>query len=109
MNRVRDLRQTSGWTQMQLGEKIGAARSTIAMYESEDRQLDPPTICAICDLFNVTADYLLCRSDNPLPAITDADARLLAAYHSANLRDRGLVDQILAAYMETGEMVSAVS
>lgn len=101
MNRIKELRLSYGWTQPQLGKRIGAARSTISMYEAELRQLDAPTIHALCDLFGCTSDYLLCRSDVSRPMFSDEDARILAAYHAASLRDRGLIDQILAAYMPT--------
>ena len=106
MNRIADLRNSYKWTQLQLGKKIGVSRGAISMYESEARQLDRPTICALCDLFGCTADYLLCRSETPLPAISDADARLLSAYHAASLRDRALVDQILAAWLPAEETLS---
>lgn len=95
MNRIRELREGRRWTQAQLGKKIGAARNTISGYETEDRQLTPALICALCDLFGCTADYLLGRSLSPLPAVNDAQARLLAAYDAASVRDRALVDQIL--------------
>lgn len=109
MNRIKDLRLLYGWKQSELGERIGASRSAVSKYETEDRQLDPTTICALCDLFGCTADYLLGRSDAPLPAISDEDARVLAAYHAASLRDRALVDQILAAYMPEDQRKSASS
>ena len=83
MNRVKDLRRSNNWTQAQLGSRLGTARSTVSQYETEDRQLDPATICALCDLFGCSADYLLGRSETPLPALSDEDARLLEAFHSA--------------------------
>lgn len=99
MNRIKELRAARGWTQAQLGNKIGMVKSTVSGYESESHYLDVPTIHTLCDLFGCTADYLLCRSETPLPVISDDDARILAAYHAASLRDRALVDQILAATM----------
>lgn len=108
MNRIRELRMSNGWTQTQLGKKLGVARTSVSMYESESRQLDPPTIHALCDLFGCTSDYLLGRSETPLPVISDEDARILAAYHAASLRDRALVDQILAATLPgSGEKENA--
>lgn len=95
MNRLKDLRQANGWTQAQLGEKIGLAKTTISGYESEAHYLDPPTICAICDLFGCTADYLLGRSDTPLPVISEEDAQLLEAYRAADPRDREFIDHLL--------------
>lgn len=99
MDRIKELRQKKGWTQAQLGKKIGVAKTTICGYEAGERQPDIEKICAICDQFNCTADYLIGRSETRLPAVTDEQARLLEAYQAASLRDRALVDQILAAYM----------
>ena len=98
MNRLRDLRQGMNWTQTQLGQKIGAAKSTISGYEAETHQLDAPTIHRVCDLFGCTADYLLGRSDAPLPVISSEDAELLAAYHALPLAIRQAVDGLLAPY-----------
>lgn len=109
MNRIRELRNLRGWTQAQLAKKIDVARSTVTMYENEDRQLDPALICVLCDLFGCTADYLLCRTESPLPVISDEDARILAAYHAASVRDRALVDQILAATMPSDQEEAAAS
>ena len=97
MNRIRDLRDEKGWKQSDLGTVLGCHATTISKLELEQRQLDPATIHTLCDLFGCTADYLLGRSDSPLPVISDSDARILAAYHAASVRDRALVDQILAA------------
>ena len=82
-------------TQAELGAAIGCVGQTVSKFEKESRQLDPMTICALCDLFGCTADYLLCRSETPMPEISDADARVLAAYHAADPRDRSYIDHLL--------------
>lgn len=98
MNRIRELREANGWTQTQLGKRIGVAKTTITGYEREDRQPTPATICALCDLFGCTADYLLGRSTSPLPVISPEDAAVLDAYHALPLELRRAVDGILAPY-----------
>jgi transcriptional regulator with XRE-family HTH domain len=95
MNRIRELREASGWTQAQLGKKIGAARNTVSGYETEDRQLTPVLICALCDIFGCTADYLLGRSDSRFPTMTGKQARLLDAYDAADERDQAYIDHLL--------------
>lgn len=95
MNRIRDLRTANGWTQSQLGKKIGAAKSTVSGYESGDHQLTPALINTLCDLFGCTADYLLGRSQALQPAITDQQLRLLQAYEAADARDREYIDHLL--------------
>ena len=99
MNRIRDLRTSSGMSQAQLGAKIGCVGQTISKFENETRQLDPPTICALCDIFGCTADYLLGRSDAQLPAVTAEQAAVLRAYDSLPLEIRKAVDGLLAPYM----------
>lgn len=95
MNRIKDLRVSRGWTQQDLAEKMNTAKSVISRYEKERLGLDVDLIVRFCDIFGCTADYLLGRSLSPLPAVNDAQARLLAAYDAASVRDRALVDQIL--------------
>lgn len=70
-------------SQAQLGGVIGCTSATVSKYELEQRQLDPVTINALCDLFGVTSDYLLGRSTVPHSAVTDEDAELLRAFHAA--------------------------
>ena len=98
MNRIRELRQSMGWTQAQLGARVGMAKTTISGYEKGDHQVDPEMICKLCDLFGCTADYLLGRSASPLPVISSEDAAVLDAYHALPLELRRAVDGILAPY-----------
>ena len=98
MNRIRELRQANGWTQAQLGKRIGVAKTTITGYEREDRQPTPATIHALCDLFGCTADYLLGRSPSPWPVISPEDAAVLDAYHELPLEIRKAVDGLLEPY-----------
>lgn len=95
MNRIRDLRVAAKMQQSDLAQRLNVSKVSVSRYELEQRQLDPATINQLCDIFGCTADYLLGRSLSPLPAVNDAQARLLAAYDAASVRDRALVDQIL--------------
>ncbi len=98
MNRIRELRQARGWYQTDLAEKLKTAPNTISRYETGQRQLDPETICMLCDLFGCTSDYLLGRSFSPAPVISDADAELLQIYHELPLEIRRAVDGLMAPY-----------
>lgn len=63
MNRVRKLRLEMGWSQEELGAKIGVQKAAICKYEREKVKLPENVILAFCNLFGVTADYLLCREE----------------------------------------------
>lgn len=95
MNRIRSLRTAAGMSQDQLGKKLGCHATTVSKLELESRQLDPPTIFALCDIFGCTADYLIGRSDSRFPTMTAKQARLLDAYEAADERDRAYIDHLL--------------
>ena len=63
MNRIRELRLALGYRQKDLAAMIGCAENSISNYEKEVRALDPDLINRLCDIFDCTSDYLLCRSD----------------------------------------------
>ncbi len=40
-------------------------QNNISRYETGEREADYATLIALADYFNVSIDYLLCRTDNP--------------------------------------------
>jgi len=61
--RIKNLRESQGWTQFDLAEKLNVKQPTINRYEN-GRVPEPGMLCKIADLFNVTTDYLLGRDVN---------------------------------------------
>ena len=106
MNRIRELRLAAKMQQEDLAHVLNVQRAAVSHYETEKRQLDPETICTLCDLFHVSADYLLGRTDTPLPVISDEDARLLAAYHAAPQNVQKAILALLRPEQVSGKQVS---
>ncbi|MES1053718.1 helix-turn-helix transcriptional regulator [Bacillus thuringiensis] len=63
--RIKKLRKQRKWTQQTLGERVGASSRVIGYYESEERFPSHDTISKLADVFEVTTDFLLGRSDKP--------------------------------------------
>lgn len=63
--RIRELREDHDLTQAQVGEKINVPQRTYAYYESGQRMVPPQILCQLGDLYHVSVDYLLERTDNP--------------------------------------------
>lgn len=61
--RIRDLREDADLTQAQVGEAINVPQRTYAYYESGQRMIPPRVLCALADLYHVSVDYLLERTD----------------------------------------------
>ena len=100
MNRIKDLRVKMGWRQDELAAKLSKSRQAIGNYETGTRGLDEETIHQCCDLFGVTADYLLGRSIQPGSPISDEEWQLLAAYRAADDDARALVRLALKRFAE---------
>ena len=63
--RLRKIREEQGLTQKQFAEKIGSTERGIQRYEAGDREPAFRVILSILDNVDVSADYLLGRTDNP--------------------------------------------
>ncbi len=63
MNRIKQLREELGLTQQELADKIGGAKSTIAMYENESRKPSMEVLLSLSEIFNCSIDYLLGKTD----------------------------------------------
>ncbi len=59
MNRVKELREEKGLSQEELAKVVGTNRTTISLYESEQRGLSLDMIVKLADYFDVSTDYLL--------------------------------------------------
>ena len=63
--RIRSLREDADLTQRQVGEAINVPQRTYAYYESGQRMVPPWVLCALADLYGVSVDYILGRTNRP--------------------------------------------
>lgn len=61
--RLKRLRRELNLSQSELAEKVFSTRSSISMYECDERWPDFETLDHLADVFDVTFDYLLGKSD----------------------------------------------
>ena len=65
MKRLKELRLTKKMSQQILADLIGVSRSTVAMWETSSSQPDNDCLLKLSDIFEVSTDYLLGRTDDP--------------------------------------------
>lgn len=63
MNRIKLLREEKNMTQQELADKLQGAKSSIAMYENEERKPSLEVLLKLAEIFNVSTDYILGISD----------------------------------------------
>jgi len=61
--RLRELRMARGLTQQSLADALGVGQTTITNYETNTREPDNATLQKLADFFDVSADYLLGRTN----------------------------------------------
>lgn len=63
IKRIRDLREDSDLTQAQVAEYLGTSQTMYARYERGANELPIRHLMKLCDLYNVSADYILGRTE----------------------------------------------
>ena len=62
--RIRQLRNEKGLTQTELGKHLNIGKSTVSQYETDTNMPDSDMILKLAEFFNVSTDFLLCRTNN---------------------------------------------
>ena len=58
---IRDLREDNDLTQSQVAEYLGTSQTMYARYEREASELPVRHLLTLCELYGVSADYILGR------------------------------------------------
>ena len=64
-NRLRQLREERGFTQLKLSLDLFLNQNSISRYESGAREASYELLIRFADYYDVSIDYILCRTDNP--------------------------------------------
>ena len=64
--RIRNLREDKDMTQTQMGKFLSCSQRVYSNYERGDIDIPTTTLSKIADFHNVSIDYLLGRTDNPI-------------------------------------------
>ncbi|MBQ3055813.1 MAG: helix-turn-helix transcriptional regulator [Oscillospiraceae bacterium] len=64
-NNLRLLRKSKGYTQIAVQMKTGIEQALLSKYETGERIPPTETLLRLADFYNVSIDYILCRTDVP--------------------------------------------
>lgn len=62
-DRIKDLRSDQGLSRQYIADHLGISPSTVNMLERNERQPSVELLDKLAEYFNVSVDYLLCRTD----------------------------------------------
>ena len=91
-NRIRALRTEKNITQLRLSMELEVAQETISAYEKGKHAPSLKSLIKLADLFDVSIDYLVGRSDvrkmERRDALLEDEALLLSRFRSLNTIDK---------------------
>ncbi len=64
-NNLKLLRKKHGYTQIGLQMKTGMEQALLSKFESGQRIPPTETLIKLAEFYNVSIDYILCRTDKP--------------------------------------------
>jgi len=73
--RLKDLREKSELSQQKLADLLGITQQAVAKWEAGKAEPDTATLLKLSDIFKVTTDYLLGKTDIKTPIETIAAHR----------------------------------
>ena len=84
-DRIRELREKRGWSQRELARRCGFAAGQVGKYENEEIDPSSTYLTTLANVFGVSVDYLLGRSDDPhgktiILDLTDDEREIMATF-----------------------------
>lgn len=62
-NRLRELRKSRGYTQVSVQMQTGIEQALLSKFESGERVPPTETLFRLAEFYNVSIDYILCRTE----------------------------------------------
>lgn len=83
MNRIKQLREEIGMTQVRLSIELEVAQETISAYEHGKHYPSVASLIKMMKLFNVSIDYILGFSDSrtSVTRLTDKEQQMLSCFN----------------------------
>jgi len=64
-NRLKELRKNRGYTQISVQMRTGIEQALLSKFENDERVPPTETLVRLADFYDVSIDYILCRTDVP--------------------------------------------
>lgn len=71
--RIKQLRKQNGLTQLDLANQLDVTKGTVSTWETNSRKPNFETLVQLCEMFRVSMDYLMGRSDDATLHMIDGD------------------------------------
>ena len=94
--KLMELRKKRKLTHDDLAKYLNVTRQAYSFYESGKHEMSFDALCRIADFYNVTTDYLLCRTDVTNAPFDNEELTLLYNYKLLDKRGKETVENNIA-------------
>jgi len=98
MNKLKETRERAALKQSELAILLKTTQATISNWENDKSEIDNESLKRLCQIFNVSSDYLLGLNENmnksvkqKLPALNEQEQELIKYFKLLNDAGRGYV------------------
>lgn len=102
-NRLKDLRATTGKSQQGIADMAGSTQSSINRFENDQSEAPYHVLLWYADYFDVSMDYIYCRTDNPQGKLYTYTPETL----KNRMKDKDEWTQFVTACFEEGSPMNA--
>lgn len=93
--RIRELRIAKHMTQQQLADKCHVSKQSVCIWESDKQGVKNDNLVLLCDIFNVSMDYLTGRENRCPRILTSEEMNLVDAYRALSEDQKDMICKML--------------
>lgn len=92
MNRIKDLRKESNYSQQTLADVLFVNQTAVSQWERGTTCPEQPMLIKLAEIFDVSTDYLLGLSDDKKPPVSKMDTSGDAALANASAETKKIME-----------------
>lgn len=93
--RIKSLRQSQHMTQQQLADRLKATKQAVSIWENDKQGISREMLEMLCDIFNVSMDYLTGREDYCPQVLTLEEMSVVNAYRNLSDDNKDMICKML--------------
>lgn len=109
-NKIKQLREEKGMTQVRLSIELEVTQETVSAYEIGKHYPSVKSLLKMVDLFDASIDYILCLSDIRKTAsdevLSKDEVRVIALYRKLSKENKIRVDERIGAMIDGQKAIS---
>ena len=107
MNRIKELRESKGMTQVRLSIELEVSQETVSAYEKGKHYPSVDVLLKMSDIFDSSIDYILGLSDIKRPVssaeLSADDLNIISSYRSLPSPQKAMVQAYIQGLSDSGK------